>query len=56
MSDAVLSADGLKFRGRVAMVDNELINLAAGDRLLLRGPGGVGKSTLLALLAGVCAV
>jgi len=51
-SDTLLSADGLRLRGRVAMPDDELINLAGGDRLLLRGPGGAGKSTLLALLAG----
>ena len=51
LSDAVLSAEGLTVRGRVATPD-EPISLAAGDRLLLRGPGGAGKSTLLALLAG----
>ncbi|MFE7628843.1 ATP-binding cassette domain-containing protein [Kocuria sp. NPDC057446] len=40
---------GVRVEGRLAPTDLEL---RAGDRLLVEGPNGTGKSTLLAVLAG----
>ena len=39
--------------GEAPVLDLDSLQLAAGDRLLLRGPSGSGKSTLLGLVGGV---
>lgn len=52
----LLSADGLTFRyqGRgETVLQNCDLSIASGDRLLLEGPSGGGKSTLAALLVGL---
>ncbi|WP_412103077.1 ATP-binding cassette domain-containing protein [Conexibacter stalactiti] len=50
--EPLLSADGLRYRGRLTLPPEPPLVLRAGGRLLVRGPNGAGKSTLLALLAG----
>lgn len=40
------------FRGEVLILKNINISIAAGESLLIQGPNGIGKSTLLRLLAG----
>ena len=50
-----LSIDNLKLRlpdGRV-LVNNLTMTVSAGERLLVRGPSGVGKSTLFRAIAGI---
>ncbi len=50
-----LSIDNLNLRlpdGRV-LVNNLTMSVSAGDRLLVRGPSGVGKSTLFRAIAGI---
>lgn len=48
-------AGQLKFAwpGAPLLLDIERFDLAAGERLFLRGPSGSGKSTLLGLISGV---
>ncbi|MBM0275664.1 ABC-F family ATP-binding cassette domain-containing protein [Micromonospora tarensis] len=47
--EAIVRADRLEVPGRLEVAQLEI---AARDRLLVTGPNGVGKSTLLAVLAG----
>lgn len=50
----LLCADGLTVRrGEVAVLEGVTMRLAAGGVLLLRGPNGIGKTTLLRVLAGL---
>ncbi len=50
LKGALLSAEEVALPGRLETPVS--LSLRAGDRLLVRGPNGVGKSTLLAMLAG----
>jgi putative ABC transport system ATP-binding protein len=52
---AVISLRGLAFGwdDTAPLLDISAFDLAAGERLFLRGPSGSGKSTLLGLLGGV---
>nr|WP_300377065.1 ATP-binding cassette domain-containing protein [Henriciella sp.] len=54
---AAVQIKGLKFAWTEgpALLDIPAFELAAGERLFLRGPSGSGKSTLLGLIAGVLA-
>ena len=45
----VLEATGVTVTGRLAPTD---LTVKAGERLLITGPNGTGKSTLLTVLAG----
>ncbi|HKP56518.1 MAG TPA: ABC transporter ATP-binding protein [Polyangiales bacterium] len=52
----VLEARGLSFRHAKrsrAVLENCSLSIARGDRILLEGPSGGGKSTLVALLTGL---
>lgn len=40
-------------RGGLPILENVSFTLAAGDSLVLRGPNGIGKTTLLRVLAGL---
>lgn len=54
--EVLLKADGLNYRydeRSEAVLRNVRLNIAVGERLLLTGPSGGGKSTLAALLAGL---
>lgn len=56
MSPPVLAFDGVRFAYPGATQDTldlPALQLAAGQRALLRGPSGCGKSTLLSLACGV---
>lgn len=44
---------GFAWPGQPLLLDVKAFDLAAGERLFLRGPSGSGKSTLLGLIAGV---
>ncbi|PYC63477.1 antibiotic ABC transporter ATP-binding protein [Micromonospora arborensis] len=48
-NEAIVTADQLEVPGRLRVAHLEVL---ARDRLLVSGPNGVGKSTLLAVLAG----
>ncbi|MFG1867032.1 ABC-F family ATP-binding cassette domain-containing protein [Micromonospora arborensis] len=48
-NEAIVTADRLEVPGRLRVAHLEVL---ARDRLLVSGPNGVGKSTLLAVLAG----
>src|ERR1043165_8061066 len=49
----ILKAEGLtKYFGAQLVLDDVALTLAAGDRVGLVGENGVGKSTLLRVLAG----
>jgi ATP-binding cassette subfamily B protein len=51
-----LELDGVQFRyaaGGKAAIDNVSLVVRSGDRLLLEGPSGGGKSTLAALISGL---
>lgn len=57
--DAIIGIRDLEFRWQsasepVLLIDE--LNIAAGEHLFIRGPSGSGKSSLLALLAGVAKV
>lgn len=52
----LLQVNGVSFRfapGRHAIVDAASLTISVGDRVLLSGPSGGGKSTLARLLAGI---
>nr|WP_070960733.1 ABC transporter ATP-binding protein [Hyphomonas sp. Mor2] len=55
MTTSVVSLSDLHFAwpGQSLLLDVKTFDLAAGERLFLRGPSGSGKSTLLGLIAGV---
>jgi macrolide transport system ATP-binding/permease protein len=48
----LLQASELTLSGRVTLRAGADLELSAGDRLLVRGRNGAGKSSLLAMLAG----
>ena len=55
-AQTLLEARGLSFRhqGRSrSVLDNCSLQIASGDRILLQGPSGGGKSTLVSLLTGI---
>ena len=53
-ADRLLSVEGLsKKYGRVHVFENVNLDLFDGDRILLAGPNGHGKSTFLRALAGI---
>jgi ABC-type bacteriocin/lantibiotic exporter with double-glycine peptidase domain len=55
-SQALIEARGLTFRHQArsrAVLENCSLQIAHGDRILLEGPSGGGKSTLVALLTGL---
>ncbi|MCW5620127.1 MAG: ABC transporter ATP-binding protein [Burkholderiales bacterium] len=52
----MLDLQGVRFTwssAREALIEIDVLRVAPGERLFLRGPSGSGKSTLLSLLAGV---
>lgn len=55
MTVPVVNIADLRFAwpGQPPLLDIKVFELAAGERLFLRGPSGSGKSTLLGLIAGV---
>lgn len=55
MTSLVVSVRDLRFAWQtgVSVLDIAELDVAAGERLFLRGPSGSGKSTLLGLIAGV---
>lgn len=55
MTDPIVRIADLQFAwpGQKLLLDIKSFELAAGERLFLRGPSGSGKSTLLGLIAGV---
>jgi len=55
MTTPIVSLSNLHFAwpGQAPLLQIEAFELAAGERLFLRGPSGSGKSTLLGLIAGV---
>lgn len=55
MTDPIVRIADLQFAwpGQKLLLDIQSFELAAGERLFLRGPSGSGKSTLLGLIAGV---
>jgi ABC-type multidrug transport system fused ATPase/permease subunit len=55
-SGTLVEARGLTFRHQArfrAVLDNCSLQIAHGDRILLQGPSGGGKSTLVSLLTGM---
>jgi ATP-binding cassette subfamily B protein len=55
-SGSLIEGRGLTFRHQSrsrAVLDNCALQVARGDRILLEGPSGVGKSTLVSLLTGL---
>ena len=53
-ADPVAALDGVTHRyGAVAALDDVSVSIPAGRMVGLIGPDGVGKSTFLALIAGV---
>jgi putative ABC transport system ATP-binding protein len=57
MPPPVLAADGLRFGWQPGerLLDIPALEIAAGERVLIRGASGSGKSTLLNLFAGILA-
>jgi putative ABC transport system ATP-binding protein len=56
VTEPVVELSGVRFAWSGAapvVIDIELLSVAPGERVFLRGPSGSGKSTLLSLLAGV---
>ncbi|RRJ84154.1 ATP-binding cassette domain-containing protein [Aestuariirhabdus litorea] len=51
----VISMTGVTFAwpGQASLLDIERLEIAAGERVLIRGPSGSGKTSLLGLLGGV---
>ncbi|MEL7040339.1 MAG: ABC transporter ATP-binding protein [Pseudomonadota bacterium] len=55
MTEPIVRVSDLRFAwpGQPVLLDIDQFQLAAGERLFLRGPSGSGKSTFLGLIAGV---
>jgi ABC-type Mn2+/Zn2+ transport system ATPase subunit len=54
VNDPVISVEGLSFSyGRQRVLDGLSFRLAPGERCLIRGPNGCGKSTFLKILIGI---